>query len=301
MTHKQLEYFLKTAETLNMTKAAKELYISQPSLSEQIKKLEEYLGVDLFYRENKSLKLTIAGKVLIGETYELFAKEKELVDAVRTAGIISRRHLTIRYISGIFLDKISDLAQRFRQLHPDIMLTLSDMNWNDMNDVFTDGDYDAAFYLRLGEYDIPNSGHIDLASSKSGILLSDKHPLAQLKEIHFEDIRNETFCLDILPRKSKLKFQSLYQTFEAHNAKLPNILPATNLENIMVNIRSGMAITIISPDFIAPIQKGMQCIPFSEGSNTYFSLYWSTNSSNPAIPLFVDFIQKNFFTKDLPS
>ena len=96
MTHRQLEYFLKTAETLNITKAAKELYISQPSLSEQIQRLEQELGVELFYRKDRSLKLTTAGKVLIGETYEYFAKEKELIDAVRTAGIISQRQLSIR-------------------------------------------------------------------------------------------------------------------------------------------------------------------------------------------------------------
>lgn len=294
MTHKQLEYFLKTAETLNMTKAAKELYISQPSLSEQIRRLETEFGVELFYRNNRTLKLTTAGKVLIGEIYELFAKERELIDAVQTAGIISKRHLTIRYISGLFTEQISDLAQRFHQLHPDIMLTLSDTNWCDLNDILTDEEYDVAFYLRLGEYRIPKSGHIDLAFSQSKIALSDRHPLATLPELHFEDIRHETFCLDILPRKSSLKFFTLYQLFEQHGVKQPHILPARNFDHIMVNIRSGIAISILSPEFISEFQKGILYIPFPDLPQSTFSLYWSSKNKNPAIPLFTDFIKENF-------
>lgn len=294
MTHKQLEYFLKTAETLSMTKAAKELYISQPSLSEQIRRLEQELGVELFYRKDRTLKLTTAGKVLIGETYEYFAKERELIDAVRTAGIISKRRLTIRYVPGLFPGRISDLAQRFHQLHPDIMLTLSDTNWCDLNDILTDGDYDVAFYLRLGEYEVPKSGHADLATSETGIVMSNRHPLAHLKKIQFEDIRYETFCLDILPRKSSLKFFSLYQLFEKHGVKQPHILPARNLEHIMMNIRSGIAISVLSPGFIGELPKEMRCIPFPELSTNTFSLYWNSKNHNPAIPLFVDFVRANF-------
>lgn len=136
----------------------------------------------------------------------------------RTAGVISRRHLTIRYIQGMFTAQISSLTQRFHQLHPDIMLTLSDTNWCDLNDILTDEEYDVAFYLRLGKYQIPRSGHIDLASSEIAIVVPDNHPLAAMPQVHFEDIRYETFSLDILPRKSSLKFFSLYQLFEQHNS-----------------------------------------------------------------------------------
>lgn len=294
MTRRQLEYFLKTAETLNITKAAKELYISQPSLSEQIRRLETELGVALFERKERALKLTIAGKVLIGETYELFAKERELMEAVRTAGAISSRHLTIRYVPGMFTVQISDLTQRFHQLHPDIMLTLSDTNWCDLNDILTDGDYDVAFYLRLGDYEIPRSGHIDLAFSETAIVVPDHHPLAAMPQVHFEDIRYETFSLDILPRKSSLKFFSLYELFEQHHAGMPHFLPARNLDHILMNIRSGIAISVLSPGFMDELPKGMRFVPFPDIPVNTFSVYWSSKNKNPAIPMFIDFVQGNF-------
>ncbi len=294
MTHRQLECFLKTAETLNMTKAAQELYISQPSLSEQIKKLETELGVKLFVRKDRKLKLTLAGKTLIGESYEFFAKEKELIDAVRTADMISTRRLTIHYIAGMFLDKMTDLTQRFHRLHPDIMLTLSEINWNDMNDLMTDGDYDIGFYLRLGNYEVPGSDHVDLAVSPIDIWVAENHPLASYSEVCFEDIRHETFCLDIMHRKSKLKYFSLYQLFQAHNVEMPNVLPVKNFENIVVNVQSGIAITVLSTAFFNQIAGGIRCIPIPEMGNAVFSLYWNKNSNNPAVPLFAEFVGENF-------
>lgn len=294
MTHKQLEYFLKTAEILNMTRAAKELYISQPSLSEQIRRLEGELGVELFERRDRMLALTHAGMVLVREAGELFEKEQELVEAVRTAGAISRRQLTIRYVPGMFTERISDLAQRFHQLHPNIMLHLNDTNWSDLNDLMTDEAYDVAFYLRLGEYEVPRSGHMDLASSETALVLSERHPLAALSEIRFEDIRYETFCMDILPRKSSLKFFSLYQLFERHGVARPHILPARNLAHVMMNIRSGIAITVLSPGFVEELPRGIKSIPFPELPVSAFSLYWSARNKNPAIPLFVDFVREQF-------
>lgn len=72
MTTKSLEYFLVVVKHLNISKAAKELFISQPALSKQISQLEAELGVSLFDRTKHSLKLTHAGEVLLSETNELF-------------------------------------------------------------------------------------------------------------------------------------------------------------------------------------------------------------------------------------
>ena len=85
MTTKSLEYFLVVVKYLNISKAAKELFISQPALSKQISQLEAELGVILFDRTKHSLKLTHAGEVLLSETNELFKKQDELRQRVRAA------------------------------------------------------------------------------------------------------------------------------------------------------------------------------------------------------------------------
>lgn len=67
MQIRQLEYFVAVAEQLNFTKAAKQFYISQTAVTLQIKALEEELGVVLFYRTNRKVELTPAGKTFLDE------------------------------------------------------------------------------------------------------------------------------------------------------------------------------------------------------------------------------------------
>lgn len=65
MTITQIKYFITAAKCLNFTKAASKLYITQPALSRQISAIEEELNVQLFVRNNRSVKLTPAGMALV--------------------------------------------------------------------------------------------------------------------------------------------------------------------------------------------------------------------------------------------
>lgn len=293
MTHRQLECFLKTAELLSISKAAKALYISQPSLSEQIKKLEEELEVKLFIRSNKNLKLTSAGKTLIGETYELFAKEQELKDAVRTAGIISKRVLRIRYLAGPFNRMLPDLVNRFHQKHPEIMIELYDTNWNTLTNEMNSTDYDISFYLRLGDCDIPQTNHIDFITRKVDYMMSKNHPLASQKELSFDQIRHEMFCLDILPEPSKIRYTSIYEIFKSHKVSSPNIIPAKSMESAIVTIKSGFSIGIASKDFLPIDTSDLVFVPSPELPTASLSIYWNTANDNPATQEFIRFCQEN--------
>ncbi len=294
MTHRQLECFLETAETLNMTKAAKELYISQPSLSEQIKKLEKELDVTLFLRKDNKLELTPAGRTLVGEIRDLFAKEEEMVEIVRMADKISSRRLTICIYEGTFQNRISELIQSFSRKYPEIKLTLRVVNWTEMNDLMYKRDYDVGFYLRTGDYEVPGSQHEDLMTAPIDILVSEKHPLAQCSRLSFEDIQYETFCFDITYRKNEREYLPLCELFEKYGSKEMNVLPAKNLEELLLNVQSGIAVTAHSLTFFDNLLLKIRSIPFPELGNMSFSLYWNEKSSNRDVSLFADFVKENF-------
>lgn len=82
MTLKQIEYFLALSDTLNFAKTAEQLYTTQPSISRQIRALEEELGIPLFYRHSRKVELTRAGQYLKVELGHVMA---ELTGAVQTA------------------------------------------------------------------------------------------------------------------------------------------------------------------------------------------------------------------------
>ncbi len=277
-----------------MTKASRELCISQPSLSEQIKKLEEELEVSLFTRKNRQLQLTVAGSTLVGECYELFEKENELIETVRTANKISERKLTIYYVPGIFLEKLSALVLQFRRIYPEIMVELKEETWNELNERMTKGEYDVIFYLRLGDYDIPGTKHLDLATEATKVCMSVQHPLASYKELCFEDLRYETFCLDIMPWKGNWYANSLYGIFEAHQAGSPNVMAARTMVNMLLNVRSGIGITVLTPSFLEQMPQDLCTVPFPELGESTYSLYWNRYNNNPMVTLFADFVRHHF-------
>mgnify|MGYP000273188610 CR=1 FL=1 len=77
MNTRQVEYFLAVAEELNFTRAAERLFVSQTAVTQQIKALEEQLGVKLFERTKKKVVLTPAGMIFQGESRELLQHFKE--------------------------------------------------------------------------------------------------------------------------------------------------------------------------------------------------------------------------------
>jgi DNA-binding transcriptional LysR family regulator len=98
MDLRRLRYFLVTAEEQNVSRAAKRLHIAQPPLSAQIKQLERELGVKLFDRTGRSVRLTEAGRLLLEEGRRIFVQVDRTVDFVRRVGDGRIGRLTLGFL-----------------------------------------------------------------------------------------------------------------------------------------------------------------------------------------------------------
>ena len=125
MSLRALRHFVVVAEELHMHRAAERLHIAQPALSQQIKQLEQRLGVVLFSRANRRLTLTAAGEAFLHKTrLALEMADQAVLDAQRTArGEQGRLHLG--YVSSAMYDsKLPGLLRRLRADWPGIELSL---------------------------------------------------------------------------------------------------------------------------------------------------------------------------------
>ena len=95
MTFKTIEYMLAILEEGGFSRAAQRLYISQPALSQAIRKAEEEIGTPLFVRDTRSIHLTAAGELLVREGRELIKQRDDLVHHL--AGMSSSQRETIRF------------------------------------------------------------------------------------------------------------------------------------------------------------------------------------------------------------
>jgi DNA-binding transcriptional LysR family regulator len=125
---KQLRYFVAVAEELHFGRAAKRLFISQPALSFDIRKFEERLGVQLLARTNKTVSLTNAGQVLLGEARRLLlqANEAERMTVRSAHGLAGR--LRIGFVNSMLYRGMPQAVKRFEADYPGVEIVLKEMN-----------------------------------------------------------------------------------------------------------------------------------------------------------------------------
>ena len=138
MTLQQLTYFLAAAEHKSFSAAAAALHMAQPSMSEQIRRLEAELGSPLFVRARK-LELTEAGKLLHPEAERTLAAAQEAMDSVREVRTLESGTATFGTFGNAPYYLLSDLVQDFRAQYPNVRVRLLGQNSSEVADAVRDG------------------------------------------------------------------------------------------------------------------------------------------------------------------
>lgn len=113
MDMRQLRYFIAVAEELHFRRAAERLHLSQPSLSEQIRALEDELGVTLFERTNRRVDLTDAGQTLLRKSREVLHGVEEAVEETRQVAAGTAGKLAITFVSTALLGELPSALRAF--------------------------------------------------------------------------------------------------------------------------------------------------------------------------------------------
>jgi DNA-binding transcriptional LysR family regulator len=121
-----VEYFVTVVDHRSITKAAKALYISQPSLSQAIRNLEGQLGVQLFDRSGRQLTLTAEGESFVGPARQILADVKRAKERVHAVRELATGRLEISALSTLAVDPLPDLTSRLHQRYPGILVDVQD-------------------------------------------------------------------------------------------------------------------------------------------------------------------------------
>ena len=217
---RDLRYFVAVAEELHFTRAAEQMYVSQPALSKQIRALERQLGIELFERRPGGVTLTEAGSTLLPDARRVLSAWSDGVAAVESARAVQRSTLVVGMSTspgrGGLLPAI---RSRFTAAQPQASLRLRQVSWEDPTAGLADGDVDVAFvWLPL-----PDSGRYGwtvVAEEPRLVALPDTHPLAARTEVDFVDLADEPF-LALPPASGVLRDHWL--ALDARGGRAPRI------------------------------------------------------------------------------
>lgn len=176
MELRQLRYFVAIAEELSFTRAAERLHVAQPALSVQIRKLEDELGVDLFDRSRRTIRLTPAGDVLLAETRRVLAALDQTLEVVRQVGAGDVGRLAVGFVPSAANEALPPLLRRYGAAHPGVRLSLHELAPDALVRGLHDGRLDVCFlYL---PFDDPTLETAVIAREAFVAALPAGHPLA---------------------------------------------------------------------------------------------------------------------------
>ncbi|MFC0016063.1 MULTISPECIES: LysR family transcriptional regulator [Allobacillus] len=196
MEFRQLEYFMEVAKREHMTDAAEELHVSQSSVSRSIYNLEEELGVKLFIREGRNVRLTPTGQIFLERATQIYNLAEESKREVKE--LLNPYSGTVRIAFPISMaaHTLPSIIYAFRKKYPNAKFEMNNALFNDLIGGVKKGDYNMAITAPIpsDEQDVQIKSRT-LFREEIVALLPLHHPLAKRKSISLLELKDDPFCI----------------------------------------------------------------------------------------------------------
>ena len=244
MELRHLRYFVSVAEALSFTKAAQNLNTAQPSLTRQIKDLEEELGVRLLNRTKQQVTLTNEGRSFLADAKRVLALAAEAVASLRRLSSGELLALNIGYVSNLFYDLLPKTLASFHQSFPAVSVNLFDMSCGEQFSALENGKLDLGF---VGLHEpIARRGleFRKIASYKTVAALPQDNPLAGKKTVELKALAPMFFIG--MSETSYPGYRDWLTKTCMQSGFTPKILQDVDLERTMIQaVASGLGVALV--------------------------------------------------------
>lgn len=277
---RDLRYLVAVADHRHFGRAAAACYVSQPTLSTQIKKLEQYLGVQLVERTNKQVMLTPIGKMIAERARHVLNEVADIVDTARAAGDPMMGDLRLGLIPTIGPYLLPHLIPELRATYPRLRPLLYEEQTARLLERLRRGELDAAVMA----VPVPGEGlmHASLFHEPFYLALPSGHPLTRKQPVEIGDLTSEQILL--LEEGHCLRDQAL-DVCSMVGAREDAEFRATSMETLRQMVASGAGITLL-PALAAeaaaglPNSNSVELRCFSDATPTReMALYWRKGSA----------------------
>lgn len=281
-----LNTFLTVAKCQNFTRAAEVLYTTQPTISRQIRTLEEELGFPLFLREYKKISLTPEGKVMLQACEKMQEIFLQGLQTAREHAMGVSGEIKIGYLSSFDAGKmLFPSLERIDELYPNIKLQMEKASYYTLRKGLQNGLYDVIITLSFEAELLHDVVVKEIERVKCYFVLSERHPLYTKEDLNLSDLVNSRFVLPA-PAESPRRAGDLERILQSLGSQGAEIVFEPNMESLMFHVRTGKSIALLNcyeNDLFAPFYRRIE-LP-DDQNDLYTVAIWKKNNQNPLIPL----------------
>lgn len=292
MTVFQIQCFLSVAETLNFTEAANRLFIAQSSLSRNISHLEEEIGLTLFIRTKKYVRLTPSGTVLYSEFSKLLKLGQHALEKARNAELGETGSLCL----GVLETQRSEnfLPSRLGQLrkeHPNIQIDIISGTFRELREAVMDSRIDIALTLGFDMEDFNPDEVVfqPFFQSHPQCVISRSNPLATQPDFDLSALSSETMVA-ISPEISRGAYHNIVQFCERHGFQPARTIYANSVQDLLLKVEAGLGFSVLDENCISDSNTSLLSVPIYKTDPLNLVAIWKRNNLNPAIPLFTNLL-----------
>lgn len=278
MELRQIRYFQRVAAEMSFTRAAEVLSMAQPPLSRQIKMLEEEMGVELFQRVGRGIKLTEAGRYFLDQTDVMLKKLSETVQATQRVGRKEKRRVGIGFVPSVLYGYMPGFIRQLRALDQSIEISLVEM--------ITLQQFEA---LKTGRIDIgigrillsdPEIERLVLWEERLIVALPKEHDLAKCTTLSIEQLIPESLILyPARPRPSYADY--VLDIFRQQGGVPEHIQEVNELQTALGLVAAGFGLAIVPESVEGLFSKDVKYVSLtSPGCTSPIMLSWRKNDQS---------------------
>jgi DNA-binding transcriptional LysR family regulator len=286
-----LTAFVTVAEELSFRRAAERLHVAQPAISQQIMNLEKDLGVRLFDRNNRSVRLTDAGDAFLAPCRSVLSALESAELTARNAGTGEYGKIRLGFNAGFTTDHLVTLVRVLRRDHPHLELVIdTSRRTPDIVKMIKDEELD------IGLVGGPTKGsgleRRRISATRLHVVLPETHPLVKSVAVPVRALATEhLILLESTPGWSIRRMTE--DALERAGVSPIDITTVADGLTMLAFVAADIGIGFSSLNAAALIPKNLTMVPLADGTDVTTSLVWKSGKETPAMRTVIDAVDRH--------
>jgi len=290
MELRHLRYFQAVAEELSYSKAAVRLRIAQPALSRAVQELEEDLGVRLFDRGGRTIRLTPAGAVLLRDTGLLFDRLDETVRRVRRTAVGEEGELRLGYIGPPTRGFLGPLLKAYRARHPKVTVVLEERTPERVAEMVSKGRLSVGLTRPVVAADSLGLKSLVLWEEPFAALVAEDHPLSGRASLAWRDLAGLPVIV-LARREGAGSHDTIWAACEEAGFSPKVAHTPSVIGTVLQYVEAGAGIGVV-PASVLPESAAVCLLPLEPRRGVPLVMVWAEEGNDPAVTAFRDLVRQ---------
>lgn len=293
MNTNQLECFLTVADTLNFARAAEELHVTQPAVTQQIHTLEDELGTKLFRRTTRSVELTPEGILFMNDAKNILDISEQAIKRFTQPCYSSQEWQILNIGSHTHgeIDLLTDVLSLMREEVPNFHPLFQVVSFQHLFGLLEEEKVDVILSFYETHPKQKNIHYKELSKISMAGFMPATHPCAHVQSLNLDDLKHSTLVLAD-PRKCPDQLAEINHHLIQDRA-ISDFFLCDSSESALTLAKAGYGIAIL-PDLITESDPALQSVPLSETTFLSYGIYYKNLKEKPLLKRFLKLVQEHW-------